>query len=37
MNIAANPMVEANQTIYLKDYQKPSFLVDSVRVRYSSL
>lgn len=30
MNIAANPMVEANQTIYLKDYQKPSFLVDAV-------
>lgn len=32
MNIAANPMVEANQTIYLKDYQKPSFLVDAVEL-----
>ena len=32
MNIAANPVVEANQTIYLKDYQKPSFLVDSVEL-----
>ena len=30
MNIAANPVVEADQTVYLKDYQKPSFLVDSV-------
>lgn len=30
MNIAANPSVETNQTIYLKDYQKPSFLVDSI-------
>ena len=32
MNIAANPMVEASQTIYLKDYQKPSFLVDAVEL-----
>jgi aminopeptidase N len=24
MNIAANPVIEADQTIYLKDYQKPS-------------
>ncbi|MEB6564270.1 MULTISPECIES: aminopeptidase N [Acinetobacter] len=32
MNIAENPVVEANQTIYLKDYQKPSFLVDSVEL-----
>ena len=32
MNIAANPMVEANQTIYLKDYKKPSFLVDAVEL-----
>lgn len=32
MNIAANPMVEANQTIYLKDYQKPSFLVDAIEL-----
>ena len=30
MNIAANPVVEADQTIYLKDYQKPSFLVNAV-------
>lgn len=30
MNIAANPVVEADQTIYLKDYEKPSFLVDSI-------
>ncbi|WP_445116067.1 aminopeptidase N [Acinetobacter sp. WZC-1] len=32
MNIAANPMVETNQTVYLKDYQKPSFLVDSIHL-----
>lgn len=32
MNIAANPIIEANQTIYLKDYQKPSFLVDAVEL-----
>jgi aminopeptidase N len=30
MNIAANPVVEADQTIYLKDYQKPSFVVESI-------
>ncbi|MFW1857161.1 aminopeptidase N [Acinetobacter defluvii] len=30
MNIAANPVIEANQTVYLKDYQKPSYLVDSI-------
>ncbi len=30
MNIAANPVIEADQTIYLKDYQKPSFIVDSI-------
>lgn len=30
MNIAANPVTEADQTIYLKDYQKPSFVVDSI-------
>ncbi|EXA66450.1 MULTISPECIES: aminopeptidase N [Acinetobacter] len=30
MNIAANPVIEADQTIYLKDYQKPSFVVDSI-------
>ncbi len=30
MNIAANPVIEADQTIYLKDYQKPSFLVDTI-------
>ena len=32
MNIAANPIIEADQTVYLKDYQKPSFLVDSIRL-----
>ncbi|MCV2450514.1 aminopeptidase N [Acinetobacter johnsonii] len=32
MNIAANPIIEANQTVYLKDYQKPSFLVDSIHL-----
>lgn len=30
MNIAANPSVQTDQTVYLKDYQKPVFLVDSV-------
>ena len=30
MNIAANPVIEADQTIYLKDYQKPSFFVNSI-------
>lgn len=30
MNIAANPVIEADQTIYLKDYQKPSFVVGSI-------
>ena len=30
MNIAANPVIEADQTIYLKDYQKPSFVVNSI-------
>ena len=30
MNIAANPVIEADQTVYLKDYQKPSYLVDSI-------
>ena len=30
MNIEANPLVEADQTIYLKDYQKPAFTVDSI-------
>ena len=30
MNIAANPVIEADQTVYLKDYQKPSFVVDSI-------
>jgi len=30
MNIAANPVVEADQTVYLKDYQKPSFLVETI-------
>ena len=32
MNIAANPVVEADQTVYLKDYQKPSYLVDSIHL-----
>ncbi|TCB68452.1 aminopeptidase N [Acinetobacter sp. ANC 4178] len=32
MNIAANPVVEADQTVYLKDYQKPAFLVDSINL-----
>ena len=32
MNIAANPHVKADQTVYLKDYQKPSFLVDSIHL-----
>ena len=32
MNIAANPVIEADQTVYLKDYQKPSYLVDSVHL-----
>jgi aminopeptidase N len=31
MNIAAHP-VQADQTIYLKDYQKPSFLVESINL-----
>lgn len=30
MNIAANPIAEAQQTVYLKDYQKPSYVVDSI-------
>ena len=30
MNIAANPVVEADETVYLKDYQKPVFLVESI-------
>ncbi|MHA5055647.1 aminopeptidase N [Acinetobacter schindleri] len=32
MNIAANPAIEADQTIYLKDYQKPSYIVHSVEL-----
>lgn len=33
MNIAANPAVKAaDQTVYLKDYKKPTFLVDSVHL-----
>lgn len=32
MNIAANPHVQADQTVYLKDYQKPSFLVESINL-----
>jgi aminopeptidase N len=32
MNIAANPHVQADQTVYLKDYQKPSFLVQSINL-----
>ncbi|WP_139851913.1 aminopeptidase N [Acinetobacter pullicarnis] len=30
MNIAANPVIQADQTIYLKDYQQPAYAVDSV-------
>lgn len=32
MNIAANPHISADQTVYLKDYQQPSFLVDSINL-----
>lgn len=32
MNIAAQPPVQTDQTIYLKDYQKPSFLVESINL-----
>lgn len=32
MNIAAQPPVQADQTIYLKDYQKPAFLVESINL-----
>ncbi len=32
MNIAANPSVQADQTVFLKDYQKPVFLVDSIHL-----
>lgn len=32
MNIAAQPPVQVDQTIYLKDYQKPSFLVESINL-----
>ncbi|MDH0030042.1 MULTISPECIES: aminopeptidase N [unclassified Acinetobacter] len=32
MNIAAQPPVQADQTIYLKDYQKPAFLVESIHL-----
>ncbi|MBF7687141.1 aminopeptidase N [Acinetobacter rathckeae] len=32
MNIAANPVVQADETIYLKDYQKPTYLVESVHL-----
>ncbi|MEB3767829.1 aminopeptidase N [Acinetobacter sp. MD2] len=32
MNIAANPVVESNDTVYLKDYQKPAFLVESIHL-----
>ena len=32
MNIAANPVVQAEQTVYLKDYERPSFSVDSVHL-----
>ncbi len=35
MNIAANPVVEADQTVYLKDYQKPSFVVESINLDIS--
>lgn len=32
MNIATNPVVQADETVYLKDYQKPTYLVDSVHL-----
>lgn len=32
MNIAAQPPVQDTQTVYLKDYQKPTFLVESVQL-----
>ncbi|ENU92291.1 aminopeptidase N [Acinetobacter vivianii] len=32
MNIAAQPPVQADQTIYLKDYQKLAFLVESINL-----
>ncbi|MEB3754757.1 aminopeptidase N [Acinetobacter sp. MD2(2019)] len=32
MNIAANPVVENNDTVYLKDYKKPTFLVESIHL-----
>ena len=32
MNIAAQTPVAADQTIYLKDYQKPAFLVESIHL-----
>lgn len=32
MNIAAQPPVQTDQTIYLKDYQKPAFLVESIHL-----
>lgn len=32
MNIAANPGLSVDQTIYLKDYEKPSYLVESVHL-----
>ena len=32
MNIAANPVIEADQTVYLKDYKKPSFTVESINL-----
>ena len=32
MNIAANPVVEADETVYLKDYQKPAFEVLSIQL-----
>lgn len=35
MNIAANPVIEADQTVYLKDYQKPAFEVLSINLDLS--
>ena len=32
MNIAAQSPAQTDQTIYLKDYQKPSFLVESIHL-----
>jgi len=30
MNIATSPVIQVDQTVYLKDYQKPAYVVDSI-------